>query len=88
MNFHIDDYSINLSFLGILFVFICIALIVTTAIAIIRVIQRAGFSGWWALIMFVPILNMLALWYFGFGQWPIVNEPNSSNMWKKPALDE
>lgn len=77
MNFHIDDYSINLSLLGILFVFICIALIATTAIAIIRVIQRAGFSGWWALIIFVPILNMLALWYFGFGRWPILNEPRS-----------
>lgn len=67
----IHGYAINLSAFGIIIVCLCLAVVVVSAIAIVRIIQRAGFSGWWALIIFVPIFNLLALWYFGFGPWPI-----------------
>ena len=43
--------------------------LVISVIAIIRIIQKAGFSGWWFLITFIPMVNMLALWRFGFGPW-------------------
>jgi len=77
MSFHVNDYNVTLSILSIIFILVGIASIVTSAIAIIRIVQRAGFSGWWALVIFLPVLNMLALWYFGFGHWPILRAPNT-----------
>jgi hypothetical protein len=35
-----------------------------------RVLQRAGFSPWWALIGLVPMLNLLMLWWFAYNKWP------------------
>ena len=34
-----------------------------------RILQRAGYSGWWALIGFTPLLP-LAVWIFAFSSWP------------------
>jgi uncharacterized membrane protein YhaH (DUF805 family) len=39
----------------------------------IRIIRRAGYSGWWFLTMFVPIVNIVMLWVFAFAQWPALN---------------
>ena len=35
-----------------------------------RVIAKAGFSRWWALLGLVPLINVIALWLFAFGEWP------------------
>lgn len=35
-----------------------------------RILSRAGFSGWWALLSLVPILNLVMLWVFAFVDWP------------------
>jgi hypothetical protein len=40
-------------------------------IALAQVIGKAGYSRWWVLITFVPIANILALWKFGFTEWPL-----------------
>jgi len=38
-----------------------------------RIIRRAGYAGWWALAMFVPILNVVMLWVFAFAKWPALS---------------
>lgn len=35
-----------------------------------RAISKAGFSGWWALLGVVPLVNLVALWVFAFSKWP------------------
>ena len=35
-----------------------------------RIAQKAGFSGWWSLIMFVPLVNLVMVWVFAFIGWP------------------
>ncbi|OJY23563.1 hypothetical protein [Pandoraea sp. 64-18] len=35
-----------------------------------RIIRRAGFSPWWVLLAFVPMLNLIMIWVFAFVQWP------------------
>ncbi|CAN7366589.1 hypothetical protein [Acidovorax sp. LjRoot117] len=35
-----------------------------------RILQRAGFNGALSLLMFVPIVNMLLLWFVAFSKWP------------------
>lgn len=37
----------------------------------VKIIKKAGYSGWWILAMFVPILNFIMLWVFAFSQWPV-----------------
>jgi uncharacterized membrane protein YhaH (DUF805 family) len=35
-----------------------------------RILQRAGFSGWWCVLCFVPFLGVVGLWVFAFVRWP------------------
>jgi uncharacterized membrane protein YhaH (DUF805 family) len=42
-----------------------------------RIVRRAGYSGWWALLMIVPGVNVIALWVFAFIRWPAL-EPSSA----------
>lgn len=43
-----------------------------------RIARRAGFSGAWAFIMFVPLLNLVAIWVFSLVKWPAMDklDPN------------
>jgi uncharacterized protein (DUF983 family) len=35
-----------------------------------RVLSRLGFSPWLGLLVFVPIVNIVALWLFAYAKWP------------------
>ncbi|MDR0225684.1 MAG: DUF805 domain-containing protein [Burkholderiaceae bacterium] len=35
-----------------------------------RILQRAGHSGAWALLMLVPVLGFVVLWVLAFSKWP------------------
>jgi hypothetical protein len=37
----------------------------------IKIITKAGYSGWYVLTAFVPILNIVMFLVFAFGKWPI-----------------
>lgn len=37
---------------------------------LVKVIRKAGFSGWWVVLAFLPIINIIALWVFAFVSWP------------------
>jgi len=38
-----------------------------------RVLRRAGFSRWWALLVLVPVVNLVGLWLFAYVRWPAVD---------------
>ena len=59
-----------------------------TAIPVVRILRRAGFSGWLALVALVPLVNIVALWAFAFSEWPseVVN-PRELDKWS-PADNE
>ena len=38
-----------------------------------RVLRRAGFSPWWALLVLVPLVNLVALWVFAYMRWPSID---------------
>ena len=49
-----------------------IALLIWAFVAIFgRILSRAGYSRWWLLTMFVPVLNLIMLWVFAFANWPV-----------------
>ena len=57
---------------------IIILLLVLIPLIIFRpIVKKAGFSGWWALIIFVPIVNLVMIWIFAFISWP-AEAPNTA----------
>ncbi|MCO7273733.1 DUF805 domain-containing protein [Cellulosimicrobium cellulans] len=51
-----------------------VAVAVIFLIAYIRIIQKAGYSGWWILVGLVPILNVVMFLVFAFSRWPVLRE--------------
>jgi hypothetical protein len=52
---------------GVFFIFV----FVFSLICQIKIISKAGYSGWYVLTAFVPILNIVMFIVFAFGKWPI-----------------
>ncbi len=75
MSFHFADYTIVVPLANVLVLALFIAMLVVSVVALVRIAQRAGFSGWWVLILVVPVANLLAFWYFACGEWPALNPP-------------
>ena len=44
-----------------------------------RILNRIGFSPLWAIVMFIPLLNLIALWILAFTEWPGAREGESRN---------
>jgi hypothetical protein len=60
--------SFGVAHLVALIVFI---LLVWAFVAIFgRIVSRAGYSRWWLITLFVPVLNLIMLWIFAFADWP------------------
>lgn len=60
-------------FQGTFFVSVAISLVLFVALvwAYVRIIQKAGYSGWNVLWVLVPIVNIIMIFYFAFAEWPI-----------------
>jgi hypothetical protein len=50
-------------------------------IAYIQIIRRAGYSGWWVLVLIVPLLNIVMLLIFAYKEWPIQRELRELRGW-------
>jgi Na+/melibiose symporter-like transporter len=35
-----------------------------------RIVSKAGYNGAWALLMFIPLVNLIMLYVFAFNTWP------------------
>jgi uncharacterized membrane protein YhaH (DUF805 family) len=35
-----------------------------------KILNKAGFSGWWSLLSLIPVINAVALYVFAFSKWP------------------
>jgi hypothetical protein len=46
-------------------------LLIIAFIPYVLIIKKAGYSGWWVLIAFVPIVNFIMLWVFALARWPL-----------------
>ena len=74
-------------------VLVYVAIAVLSIIAAVKVLTKAGYSGWWVLAMLVPIANVVVLLVFAFSEWPVVREVKAlraqagapSGSWPPPA---
>jgi hypothetical protein len=37
----------------------------------VKIIQKAGYSGWWVIVGFIPLVNLIMLWVFALARWPV-----------------
>ncbi len=35
-----------------------------------RILNRIGFSPLWSIVIFIPLVNLIALWILAFTEWP------------------
>lgn len=40
----------------------------------VRVLRKAGLSGFWAITQLIPIVNLIMIWVFAFSRWPAVDD--------------
>lgn len=36
----------------------------------VRAFRKAGRSGWWCILVLIPIVNIIMVWVFAFMRWP------------------
>ncbi len=49
---------------------VCIVVAVVVTVPHYFYWKRTGHSGWWCLLMLVPVVNIAALWVLAFKRWP------------------
>ncbi len=47
-----------------------VAYLVLIVLPVALIVGKAGYSRAWALLAFIPIVNLIALWLFAFAKWP------------------
>ena len=36
-----------------------------------KIFQKAGYPGWYFIVLFIPVVSLIALFYFAFAEWPV-----------------
>ena len=50
----------------------------------VRVFHKAGRSGWWCLLLLVPVLNIVTVWVFAFVRWPALEATKADGISPSP----
>ena len=74
---YLDGIVLNVSatspFAGLVFALYVLAVVVTIY-AGVRILNQAGYSGWWIVLALVPVLNFVMFLVFAFSKWPVRDE--------------
>ncbi len=57
-----------------------VALALLPVVVFGEIFRKAGYSGWLGLLMLIPVVNVVWLLIFAFGDWPIRRELSRSRM--------
>lgn len=50
--------------------FMLLVYLVLIVIPMAKIVGRTGYNRWWTVLAFIPLVNLIALWFFAFSQWP------------------
>jgi hypothetical protein len=53
---------------------IFVAMVAIILYPIGRILRRLGFSPFWSLLVFIPLVNLISLWVLAFSEWPTGNK--------------
>jgi uncharacterized membrane protein YhaH (DUF805 family) len=56
----------------ILLLLVFIGFLILYFVPIVKILQKAGYSGWWSLIILVPVVNIIMFYVFAFSTWPVL----------------
>ncbi|WP_216361232.1 hypothetical protein [Caulobacter mirabilis] len=59
-----------MSILHWLAVLLFVPLVVGMIVSVCVILRKAGFSRWWAIVAFIPYVNIVGLFVFAFVRWP------------------
>ena len=45
-----------------------------------RIFRKAGYSPWLAVLMVVPVVNFIMLYFLAFSQWPMLREKERARL--------
>jgi hypothetical protein len=69
----------TIGFGEVVIVVVVLAMVLPTVWASSLVVKKAGFSRGWALLLLVPLVNLVAIWIFAFIRWPALSRKTASN---------
>jgi hypothetical protein len=67
------------AFTGIILIVYAFFLIIAI-VAWVKIISKAGYSGWWVLIGFVPLVGAIMFLVFAFSKWPVQQRLEAATM--------
>jgi hypothetical protein len=72
--------AVGAAFSGILIVFLLfyLAMFAAMIVAWVKIVTKAGYSGWYVLVAFVPIVGVVFFFIFAFADWPVLQQLRSS----------
>lgn len=56
------------------FLIFYLVMLAVMILAWVSIVKKAGYSGWWVLIVLVPIANIVFFLIFAFSEWPVLKE--------------
>ena len=60
---------------GISYLFVLLVVAAIYLVPVAKIFSRAGWNPWTALLMMVPLVNIVMLWVFAYGRWPALKDP-------------
>ena len=57
-----------------------LVIVITTAVIVLpfwKIYSKAGYSGALSLLMLIPILNLIMLFFLAFAEWPILKNAHT-----------
>jgi hypothetical protein len=60
--------------------------LVIAIIAWVKIISKAGYSGWWVLIGIVPVVGAVMFLVFAFSKWPIQQRLEAAMVNNRPQI--
>lgn len=60
----------GISIWQLIIILIFLGLTMAWTLLLARIVGKAGFNKWWAVISLVPLINIIFVWVFAFSKWP------------------
>ncbi len=54
--------------------FMLLVALVLVVVPFWQIFTKAGYSGWLSLLMLVPLVNLITLWFLAFSSWPALEK--------------
>lgn len=60
----------GISIWQLIIILILLGLTMAWTLLLARIVGKAGFNKWWAVISLLPLINIIFVWVFAFSKWP------------------